>query len=70
MKIIFILSIFLITTSLFSQTIISGKVIDEKGKAVAGVNIFIEGTYDGSSSAEDGAFSFETSTTGKQKSPF
>ncbi|MEM8522146.1 TonB-dependent receptor [Flavobacterium sp. PL12] len=66
MKIIFILSIFLITTSLFSQTIISGKVIDEKGKAVAGVNIFIEGTYDGSSSAEDGAFSFETSTTGNQ----
>jgi hypothetical protein len=35
----------------FSATL-SGKVVDEKGKPVAGANVFIEGTYDGASSAE------------------
>lgn len=50
----------------FSQKTISGKITDEKGKAIAVANVFIEGTYDGDSSDENGNFSFETSTTGKQ----
>ena len=42
------------------------KVVDEKGKPVAGANIYIEGTYDGTSSDEKGDFNFSTTTTGNQ----
>ena len=66
MKTIITLTIFFITTMLFSQTTIVGKVIDEKGKPVSGANIYIEGTYDGTSSAENGSFSFQTNTKGNQ----
>lgn len=50
----------------FSQNIISGKITDEKGKLISDANVFIEGTYDGDSSDENGNFSFETSASGKQ----
>ena len=66
MKTIITLIIFLCTTFVFSQTTLSGKVVDEKGKPVSGANVFIEGTYDGASTAETGDFSFTTATTGKQ----
>ena len=66
MKTIITLTIFFITSMLFSQTTIEGKVIDEKGKPVSGANIYIEGTYDGTSSAENGSFSFQTNTKGNQ----
>ena len=66
MKTIITLTIFFITTMLFSQTTIVGKVIDEKGKPVSGANIYIEGTYDGTSSTENGSFSFQTNTKGNQ----
>ncbi len=56
----------LVTTLLLSQSTISGKVVDEKGKPVAGANIFLEGTYDGATSNETGSFSFTTTTTGNQ----
>ena len=66
MKTIITLTILLCTTFLFSQTTISGKVVDEKGKPVSGANVFIEGTYDGASTNETGSFSFTTATTGNQ----
>ncbi len=66
MKTISIPIIFLWTTFVFSQTTLSGKVVDEKGKPVSGANVFIEGTYDGASTAETGNFSFTTTTTGNQ----
>ena len=66
MKTIITLSILLIATVLFSQTTLSGKVIDEKGKPVSGANVFIEGTYDGASTNKTGDFSFSTRTTGNQ----
>lgn len=50
----------------FSQNTISGKVTDQKGYPVPGANVFIEGTYDGTSSDENGNFSFTTDTTGNQ----
>lgn len=50
----------------FAQTEISGKVKDSKGNPVFGANIFIEGSYDGSTSMEDGSFSFFTNSTGFQ----
>lgn len=56
----------LITATIFSQTTISGKVVDEKGLPLEGANIFIEGTYDGTASDATGNFSFTTTTTGTQ----
>ena len=66
MKTIITLIILFVTTMLFSQNTISGKVVDEQGKPVSGANIYIEGTYDGASSSETGDFTFETNITGKQ----
>ncbi len=66
MKFIFNLTILLLTFSTFAQTVISGKILDEKKQPVPTANIFIEGTYDGTSSDEKGNFSFETTATGNQ----
>ncbi len=66
MKNILNLAILLLTIATFSQTTISGKVVDEKKQLVPTANIFIEGTYDGTSSDEKGNFSFETTATGNQ----
>lgn len=51
----------------FGQTKISGKVVDTKGKPLFGVNVFIEGTYDGGITNENGDFSFETSEKGSKQ---
>ena len=63
---IFLFAFLLFSLTIFSQNMISGKVVDEKGKPVSGANIFIEGTYDGASSSETGDFSFTTTTTGNK----
>ncbi|WP_447637709.1 TonB-dependent receptor [Flavobacterium microcysteis] len=67
MKNIFTLLFLTFSIVTFAQQTISGKVIDEKGRPIAGANVFIEGTYDGDSSNEQGNFSFQTTVTGKQK---
>jgi len=58
----------LLFISLFTlaQTPISGIVTDSKGLPIEGANIYLEGTYDGATSKEDGKFSFSTSETGTQ----
>lgn len=62
-----LLAFFFLNQSLaFGQTIISGKVLDEKGKALPGVNVFLKGTFDGTSSDISGTFEFESSETGDQ----
>lgn len=52
--------------SLFAQTTISGKVTDSKNLAIEGANVYLDGTYDGSSTNEKGEFSFSTSEKGNQ----
>lgn len=47
------------------QTLINGKVTDENGSSVPGANIFVDGTYDGTTSGADGAFSFKTNAEGE-----
>lgn len=49
-----------------SQTIITGKVIQEKGESMPGANAYLQGTYDGTSTNEKGEFSFKTTKTGQQ----
>ncbi len=57
---------FLTHTLLIAQTTISGKVTDTKGNPIEGANVYLEGTYDGTSSDEKGNFSFTTSEKGQQ----
>ncbi|MFT7589726.1 MAG: vitamin B12 transporter [Limisphaerales bacterium] len=59
-----ILTLF-IAQSTFAQTTISGSVKD-KGGPIPGANIFIENTYDGGTSNENGNFSFEAFEEGPQ----
>lgn len=61
-----ILSFFLLLSlGISAQTSISGRVITKKGLPIQGANIYISGTYDGSSSGEEGRFQFNTSEIGK-----
>jgi len=46
------------------QTKIEGTLTNAKGKALAGANVYIHGTYDGATTNEQGQFSFETAETG------
>lgn len=64
--IFFIFTLYFFTTYVLSQNTISGKVIDNKGKHVAGASIYIDGTYDGTSSNEVGEFAFTTTSLGNQ----
>lgn len=65
MKLIITLLIFSITNA-WGQTKISGLVKDDRGEPIPGANIQIKDSYDGASSAIDGAFSFVTEERGKQ----
>ena len=48
------------------QTTISGIVTEANGTPILGANVYLDGTYDGSSSDENGNFTFETSEEGEQ----
>lgn len=66
MKFLFTILLFsLIPAILFSQTKISGKVIDSANQPLPGANVFIKDSYDGISSKEDGSFSFTTEEVGE-----
>ncbi len=66
MKIYIFLITFLCVGLAYSQTTISGQVIDTKGQPISGANVYLEGTYDGTTSDESGKFSFSTTKTGSQ----
>jgi hypothetical protein len=65
-KLLFTIAFLFTTAFIFAQNTISGKVTNEKGKPIAGANVYIDGTYDGATSSETGDFSFETTATGNQ----
>ncbi|MCW3116178.1 MAG: TonB-dependent receptor [Chitinophagaceae bacterium] len=52
---------------LHSQTIISGLVKNSNNEPLSGAGISLENKYDGTTSAADGTFSFNSSDTGQQK---
>lgn len=57
--------LFFLSGSMFAQNKrITGIILDEKKEPIAYANIYIEGTIDGISSAEDGTFVLETEATG------
>jgi outer membrane receptor for ferrienterochelin and colicin len=52
--------------NLSAQYIINGKVLNSKDIPLVGANVFLEGTYDGSTTDKNGNFSFKTTETGSQ----
>jgi len=48
----------------FSQTPVTGRITDDNARPVPLANVFLEGTYDGAMSDENGNFTFETGETG------
>ncbi|WP_203292611.1 TonB-dependent receptor [Luteirhabdus pelagi] len=44
-----------------AQHTVSGVVTQANGNPIMGANVYLEGTYDGATTTEDGTFSFETS---------
>ncbi|WP_103865427.1 TonB-dependent receptor [Aquimarina sp. I32.4] len=49
-----------------AQTTISGNVTDSSGIPIPGANVYLNETYDGGSTGENGSFSFTTTETGEQ----
>lgn len=66
MKILTTLCLLLLSLNITAQSTVSGTVTDTKGNPVFGANVYLEGTYDGSSTNEQGQFSFNTTETGSQ----
>lgn len=66
MKLFKFIIISVISFSLQAQTTISGKVTDVKGLSIMGANVYLEGTYDGATTMEDGNFEFSTDEKGMQ----
>jgi outer membrane cobalamin receptor len=64
--IVFTLFVYLIPYTFLAQTTISGIVTQTNGEPIIGANVYLEGTYDGISTDENGNFSFETSEKGVQ----
>jgi outer membrane cobalamin receptor len=56
----------LISGNLLAQTSITGTIRDAKGETLTGANIYLEGTYDGTSSNLEGIFLLESSESGEQ----
>ncbi|WP_299887704.1 TonB-dependent receptor [uncultured Lacinutrix sp.] len=56
----------LITLQLSAQTTINGIVTDAKNNPIQGVNVYLDGTYDGGTTNEKGMFNFKTTETGTQ----
>ena len=66
MKLLFtILFLIIAQITVFAQTKISGKILDENNQPLPGANIYLKDTYDGVSSETDGTFSFTTDEEGE-----
>jgi hypothetical protein len=61
-----ILSLFIfMPTALFGQTRIEGHIYDKHHQPILGANIFLEGTFNGTSSDAEGAFTFKADELGE-----
>jgi len=64
MKSLFAILILLTGIAAGAQTTLSGTVTNDKGQPLIAANVFIDGTYDGATTGQDGTFSFEAAETG------
>jgi len=64
-RLLYITTLILLTSqAVFAQTKISGKIVDQKKQGIPGVNVYIKDTYDGTSTAADGTYSFVANDSG------
>ena len=63
MKPILLICYFFLLSNATAQHIISGIVQEKNGTPILGANVYLDGTYDGSTTDENGRFSFTTSET-------
>jgi hypothetical protein len=63
MKTLFTILCLFISSITMAQSTVSGVILNEKNEPVMGVNVYLEGTYDGTITDLDGKFSFTTQET-------
>lgn len=61
---IFYIFFSLLSPLVFSQTVITGKVTQDQGEALPGANVYLQGTYDGTTGNETGQFVLKSKKTG------
>ena len=66
MKILITILTFFTANAVAAQVKISGIVLDNKGKGVAGVSISIKNSYDGATTDSTGAYFFKAAEKGAQ----
>ena len=66
MKYSFAFLLLIASLAVQAQVTIKGKLTDNKGKAVAGVNIAIDDSYDGTTTDSSGNYAFTTTETGEK----
>lgn len=66
MKPFLFIAVLFVTSISFSQSTISGKIVDEKSHPIPNANVYVDGTYDGATSNNLGEFSFITTSEGNQ----
>ena len=67
MKHVITIFILFLSTLAYTQTPISGKVVNNKNQPILGANVYLEGTYDGATTNEKGNFYFTTDEIGSQR---
>lgn len=65
-KLFFVLLIVSVADLCAAQTVVTGKVKDNKGNSIHGVSITLKDTYDGATTDSTGKFSFKTFEKGEQ----
>lgn len=58
---------FCIPALIYGQHLLHGKVTDDKGRPIAGANVYLKGSFDGASTATDGSFGFDTTLEGNHE---
>lgn len=58
----FVFTLLLTVADAAAQTTLTGRVTDEKGRALPGANVFLRGTYDGANTDSTGQFRFATAS--------
>ena len=66
MRLLFLLLILLSSYNSLAQTKINGIISDAKGNPIEGANVYLQGTYDGSTTDVSGLFQFSTEENGNQ----
>ena len=65
-KSVLLLLVALMPFAMMAQSTVNGTVTEKNGTPIFGANVYLDGTYDGATTNEQGVFSFQTSETDVQ----